>query len=115
MTGRAERNQILALFLCVVKRADGGQFRGNLITSQRIDTAAALPLADLFQFKSQHLCRSSGIPIQVLSLVLQGAAGIITVFHSITSLSVRRKTRPPCHLNLPHAKTAVGLINYISN
>ena len=91
MTGRTECDKILPLLFRVVERADGGKLCCDLIGSQGINTAAALPLADLFQFKSQSFCGNSGIVIKILCLVLQSTAGKIAVFHSITSSSVRRK------------------------
>src|SRR5699024_449730 len=102
MTGRTECDKILPLLFCVVERADGGKLCCDLVGSQRINPAAALPLADLFQFKSQSFCGNSGIVVKILCLVLQSTARKIAVFHSITSLSVRRKQRTAlCCLMIP--------------
>src|SRR5699024_6230344 len=90
MTGRAECDKILPLFFRAVERAAGGKCCCDLIGSQRVHAAATLPLADLFQFKPQSFCGDPGIMIKILCLVLQSTAWIIAVFHSITSLSVRR-------------------------
>src|SRR5699024_9310858 len=105
MTGRTECDKILPLLFCVVERADGGKLCCDLVGSQRINPAAALPLADLFQFKSQSFCGNSGIVVKILCLVLQSTARKIAVFHSITSLSVRRKQRTAlCCLMIPRQR-----------
>ena len=82
----------------VVEGADGSQLRSDLVCSQRINTAAALPLADLFKRKSESFRADSGIVIQIYSFVLKSTAGEIAVFQSITSLSVRREKNRPVTL-----------------
>ena len=105
MTGRTERDKILPLLLRVVKRADGGKLCCDLIGSQGINTAATLPLADLFQFKSQSFCGNSGIVIKILCLVLQSTAGKIAVF-IVLPPRLSGGNDPPCYFDHSPARNA---------
>ena len=58
MTGRADCYQILALFFGLIKSTYRRKLRSNFVSSQRINTSAALPVFDLFQFKPK--CSGAG-------------------------------------------------------
>ena len=81
MTGRTESNQILTFFLCLIQSSDRRKLRGNLIAAERIYSASALPIFNLFQFKSQYSGRCSRIRIQILRFGSECTSRIITVFH----------------------------------
>ena len=74
MTGRTECDKILPLLFRVVERADGGKLCCDLIVPG-INTAAALPLADLFQFKSQSFCGKFCIVIRSCALFFRVQPG----------------------------------------
>ena len=88
MTGGTDCYQILAFFPGLLQCTDRRKLCGNFIASQRINTAAALPVFDFFQFKSKRLGRSPGIGIQVFCFVFQGTSRIITVLHNPAILSL---------------------------
>ena len=79
MTGRADCYQILALFFGLIKSTYRRKLRSDLVSSQRINTSAALPVFDFFQFKPKCSGAGSGIFVQIFRLVsgflLGGVAG----------------------------------------
>ena len=82
VAGGAEGDKVLSLLLCAVERAHGGQLACDFILAHGEGAAAALPLAQLLQVNAQLFRGKAGVAIQVLRLVLQRAAGIVTKVHS---------------------------------
>ena len=84
VAGGADCDQILALLLGIVQRADRGQLGCDLVAAQRVDAAAALPVCQLLQLKAQSDGALSRIQIEIFCLISQGTSRIIAVFHKIT-------------------------------
>ena len=91
MAGGTDGDQFLSFFFGSLKCTDGCKLGCDLIAAQRIYTATALPVFDLFHLKSKSLRRSSCISVKISGFVLQSTARIITVFHSLMILSLSRK------------------------
>ena len=98
-----DRDQILSVLFRIVERTYGSQLRRDLVRTERIYAAAALPLADLFQLEAQSLSGYSRIMIQIHRFVLQSTAGEIAVFHSVYLL-VCQAGIPALLLKQPSAK-----------
>ena len=81
MASGTKSDKVLSLLLGVVKSSYGRKLSSDLVRAQRINSAAALPFGDLFQFKPESDRGTSCIHVKILCLVLQGTSGVITVFH----------------------------------
>ena len=78
---RTKRKQLTAVVLCVIERAHGGQFCGNLVAGGGINRPATLPVFYFFHF---HAKRRGGCPrifVEILCLRSERATGIITYLH----------------------------------